>query len=182
VAKRSIGAGIAAHESRPERAQDKSRSGVPAGTRKTSFDLFRWLRCAPPPANFHRPSGAQHDFVEFASNIRTQGAPYAGAIPAQIVFRLHIYPRHPPSTNQYTDLLFAVCQVSYRARHLMKRPCAHGHAYNRNQANQQQQRRRDECDRNRKPIIARNKPSVRERLPLGAQFEHEGDVLPDAKR
>src|SRR6266545_5517013 len=50
---------------RPERAPDRDwsccefRSGVPAGTRTIFFDLSRWLRFAPPPANFRRPSGAR---------------------------------------------------------------------------------------------------------------------------
>src|SRR5262245_30719451 len=50
-----------AYESRPEGAQDKSNSGVPAGTRKIFYHLSRWLRFAPPPANFRRPSGAQNN-------------------------------------------------------------------------------------------------------------------------
>jgi hypothetical protein len=49
---------------RHERAPDRDwsccefRSGVPAGTRTIFFDQSRWLRFAPPPANFRRPSGA----------------------------------------------------------------------------------------------------------------------------
>src|SRR5215467_6779968 len=49
---------------RPERAPDRDwsccefRSVVPAGTRTIFFDMSRWLRFAPPPANFRRPSGA----------------------------------------------------------------------------------------------------------------------------
>src|SRR5215475_1967781 len=60
---------------RPERAPDwdwsgcEFWSGVPAGTRTIFFDLYRWLRYAPPPANFRRPSGARNDFVEFVSSI-----------------------------------------------------------------------------------------------------------------
>src|SRR5262245_20888006 len=60
---------------RPGRAPDRDwsccefRSGVPAGTRTIFFDLSRWLRFAPPPANFLRPSGARNSFAEFASGI-----------------------------------------------------------------------------------------------------------------
>jgi hypothetical protein len=60
---------------RPESAPDRDwsccefRSGVPAGTRTIFFDLSRWLRFAPPPANFRRPSGAENNFAEFASII-----------------------------------------------------------------------------------------------------------------
>src|SRR5215510_4497987 len=60
---------------RPERAPDRDWScwefwsGVPAGTRTIFFDLSRWLRFAPPPANFRRPSGAGINFAEFASGI-----------------------------------------------------------------------------------------------------------------
>jgi hypothetical protein len=62
---------------RAERAPDQdwscreSRSGVPAGTQTIFFDLSRWLRSAPPPANFRRPSGARNSFAEFASSIYT---------------------------------------------------------------------------------------------------------------
>ena len=68
---------------RPEMAPDRDRSccefwsGVPAGTRTIFFDLSRWLRFAPPPANFRCPSGARNDFVEFASSISSVGNPWA---------------------------------------------------------------------------------------------------------
>src|SRR5215510_5556225 len=54
---------------RPERALDRDwsycefRSGVPAGTRTIFFNLSRWLRFAPPPANFLRLSGAENNFA-----------------------------------------------------------------------------------------------------------------------
>ena len=48
---------------------DQSNSGVPAGTRKIFFDLSRWLRFAPPPAKFRRPSGEENNIAEFASSI-----------------------------------------------------------------------------------------------------------------
>jgi hypothetical protein len=53
---------------------DHSNSGVPAGTLTIFFDLSRWLRFAPPPANFRRPSGAENNFAEFASSIRSERA------------------------------------------------------------------------------------------------------------
>jgi hypothetical protein len=50
----------------------RASPGSLPGREKISFDLSRWLRCAPPPANFHRPSEAQNNFAEFASSIRTR--------------------------------------------------------------------------------------------------------------
>ena len=70
---------------RPERASDRDwscrefQSGVPAGMRTNFFDLSRWLRFAPPPANFRRPSGAETNIAEFASSISPRRAPYASA-------------------------------------------------------------------------------------------------------
>ena len=67
--------------SRPERAPDRHWSycefwsGVPAGTRTIFFNLSRWLRFAPPPVNFRRPSGAHNDFTEFASSIQSDPTP-----------------------------------------------------------------------------------------------------------
>src|SRR2546428_4173567 len=94
---------------------------------------------------------------------------------------------------------YFICHISYAIWHMkygiwhcssvslyvlrsMKRPGAHHHADNRDQAEQQKQRRRDQRDRNRELVIAGNKPLIRKSIPLPAQFEHEGDVLPDAQR
>ena len=74
---------------RPERAPDRDwsccefRSVVPAGTRTIFFDMSRWLRFAPPPANFRRPSGARNSFAEFASSIPSNRTPKAPPIYAR---------------------------------------------------------------------------------------------------
>ena len=68
----------------PERSPDRDWSycefwsGVPAGTRAIFFDLSRWLRYAPPPANVRRPSGARNNFTEFTSSIARErfGSPF----------------------------------------------------------------------------------------------------------
>src|SRR5262249_16675719 len=71
---------------RHERAPDRDWScrefwsGLPAGTRTIFLDLSRWLRFAPPPANFRRPSGAENKFAEIASSIPSNRAPKAVAI------------------------------------------------------------------------------------------------------
>src|SRR5215510_3449469 len=88
--------------------------------------------------------------------------------------------------------LYFICHISYAtwgmsslfgiALPSMKRPRAHRHADNRDQTEHQQQRRRDERNRNRELVFAGNKPLTHKRLPVGAQFEHEGDMPPDAQR
>ena len=73
---------------RPERAPDRDwsccefRSCVPAGTRAIFFDLSRWLRFAPPPANFRRLSGAENNFAEFASSITPVRTPSHASLSA----------------------------------------------------------------------------------------------------
>ena len=73
---RSAGAGNDTTGLRAERAPDRDWSccefwsGVPAGTRTNFFDLSRWLRFAPPPATFRRPSGAEKRHLKTRANRR----------------------------------------------------------------------------------------------------------------
>src|SRR5262245_13502638 len=89
---------------RPERAPEQAwfccedRSGVPAGTRTILFDLSRWLRFAPPPANFRRPSGAGNNFAEFASGIPSSRTPKAAA--SLSLWLLHLFLKdHKPTAK-----------------------------------------------------------------------------------